>query len=430
MSKGLCQRIEGCRSCGHTGLRTVLELGELPLANALLDGPGAIGAERRFPLTLAFCPSCSLVQILETVDRAAETFIARRGLGAGSMVVELASNDGYLLKNFVARGIGVLGIEPARNIAEAANKAGVPTRAVFFGAQTARDLRAEGLRADVVLGNNVLAHVADLNGFVGGAASILKRRAEGASRCGCVAFEVPYLGEMVAHLEFDTIYHEHLCYYSLTALQGLFARHGLAVVDVERLPVHGGSIRVWGEPADEAQAPSEAVGRLLAHERAGGMTGAAHYDSFARDVKKLCDDLRREVEQRVARGQRVAAYGASAKGSTLMNFAGIGAQHLRFVADLSTAKQGRLTPGNHLPIVAPGALTDPATRPDAAVLLSWNWAAEIARQQRAYLEGGGVFIVPVPALRLITKDDLPGLLAAGAGTALHQPGAAVQGARA
>lgn len=415
-----CTTITGCRSCGAPGLVTVLELGRLPLANNLPERRE--GTDDCYPLTLAFCPACSLVQILETVDprvlfghylyfssfsdamlaharRAAEGFIASRKLGRGSLVVEVASNDGYLLKNFVAAGVGVLGIEPAANIAAAANAAGVPTRAEFFGMELARRLVAEGVRADLVLGNNVLAHVADLNGFVGGAALILKPG-------GAVAFECPYLGDMIAHVEFDTIYHEHLCYYSVSALRALLERHGLRLVDVERLPIHGGSIRVTGEPVASAGAPSPRVAQMLADEKAAGMLEPAFYGRFARDVRALCDALVAELDRRLALGQRLAGYGASAKGSTLMNFAGIDGRHLAFIADRSTVKQGRFAPGNRLPIVAPDALTDPRTRPDAVLLLTWNWADEIARQQRAYLEAGGVFLVPVPRLRTISAADL------------------------
>lgn len=417
-----CTTITGCRSCGSPGLVTVLDLGKLPLANNLPSTRE--GADDRFGLTLAFCPACSLVQILQTVDpqvlfghylyfssfsdamlahakAAAAGFIASRNLTASSLVVEVASNDGYLLKNFQAAGVGVLGIEPASNIAAAANAAGVPTRAEFFGIDCARRLVAEGTRADLVLGNNVLAHVADLNGFVGGAAHLLKP-APGSA----VAFECPYLGDMIQHVEFDTIYHEHLCYYSVTALHHLFQRHGLTLVDVQRLPIHGGSVRVTGELAAFARTPSPAVAEILAAERNAGMLDAAHYARFAQRVRSLCTALVAELDRRLALGQRLAGYGASAKGSTLMNFAGIGQQHLSYIADRSTVKQGHFTPGNRLPIVAPSALTDPATRPDAVLLLTWNWADEIARQQRAYLQSGGVFLVPVPQLRTITAADL------------------------
>lgn len=420
------ESVSACRGCGQGGLRTLLALGRVPLANALLTHPPAPDKpEPRFPLTLAFCPACSLVQILETVDpdvlfghylyfssfsrtmldhaaRAAEALIAARRLTPASLVVELASNDGYLLKNFLQRGIGVLGIEPARNIAAVAQAAGIPTRAVFFGRDTAEALAAEGIRADAVLGNNVLAHVADLNGFVAGAARLLKPD-------GCVVFEAPYVGDMIDNVEFDTIYHEHLCYFSLHALRHLFRRHGLELTDVQRLPIHGGSLRVAGEPAGTAPV-SDRVRTLLALEERRGMTTLAFYERFAERVQTLCRDLRAELDRRLKAGQSLAAYGASAKGSTLMNVAGIGTSHLAFVADVSTAKQGKLTPGNHLPIVPPAALTTGhagAPRPDAVLMLAWNLTAEIASQQAAYLDAGGEFIIPIPKVSAFRAADLP-----------------------
>lgn len=419
----ICTTVRSCRSCGREGLQRVLDLGRVPLANALLERPDA--EEQRFPLTLAFCPGCSLVQILETIDpevlfghylyfssfsramlahaRAeAEMLIERRGLDGRSLVIEVASNDGYLLKNFVARGIPVLGIEPARNIAQVAISHGVPTRCEFFGERCAEQLRREGLAADCVLGNNVLAHVADLNGFVRGAAILLKPD-------GVCVFEFPYLGDLIEHLEFDTIYHEHLCYFSLHAIDALFARHALRLVDVERLSVHGGSLRVFGEPAASGARPSERVTALLAHERASGMTGPDSYARFADRVRGVVRELMAELEGRRARGQRLAAYGASAKGSTLMNYAGIDRRHLEYVCDVSTAKQGRYTPGNRLPIVSPDRLGDPATRPDAVLLLSWNWAREIAEQQSSYLREGGEFIVPIPSVRTLRAGDISAL---------------------
>jgi hypothetical protein len=412
-----------CRSCGHGSLDLVLDLGRVPLANNLLRTPDE--PHPRFPLSLAFCPSCSLVQIRETVEPEvlfghylyfssfsqamlahakgeAEMLIRRRGLTRDSLVVEVASNDGYLLKNFVSAGIGVLGIEPARNIAEVASRNGIPTRCEFFGREVGERLAREGVRADCVLGNNVLAHVADLNGFVAGAAAMLKP-------AGVAVFEFPYLGDMIEHAEFDTIYHEHLCYFSLTAINALFARHGLVVSDVERIAVHGGSLRVFAEPAGASPVPSAAVASLLAHERDAGMTTGAFYARFAQRVRDLCDTLVRDLRRRKAAGQKLAAYGASAKGSTLMNFAGIDATLLDFICDLSTAKQGHFAPGNALAIISPDVLRDPARRPDGLVLLSWNWAREIARQQRAYLESGGEFIVPIPNLHTIGAGDLSAL---------------------
>jgi len=410
--------ISGCRACGDPGLVRLLELGELPLANALLSAADLVREEPRYPLTLAFCPRCTLVQIEETVDPEvlfgtylyfssfSETMLqhareealhlaARRRLGPGSLVVEIASNDGYLLKNFVAMGVPVLGIEPAGNIAAAAEASGVRTENSFFGLELARRLRAEGVRADVVIANNVLAHVADLDGTASGIATIL-------AGDGLAAIEFPYVGDMIDAVEFDTIYHEHLCYFSLHAVSAVFARHGLSVTDVERHPIHGGSLRIYLERAGNDV--SAAVRRLLDEESARGMNAARFYEDFAARVKSLGRDLVGELRKRKAAGQTLAAYGASAKGSTLMNAFGIGVELLDFVADRSTVKQGRYTPGNHVPIVGPEALME--KRPDAVLLLTWNFADEIFRQQAAYLNAGGTFVVPIPSVRTVGKEVL------------------------
>jgi SAM-dependent methyltransferase len=413
----MMQTITACRACGRPGLETLLHLGTVPLANALLDRPDQ--DEPRFPLTLAFCPHCSLVQILETVDPGvlfshylyfssfSETMLAharaearmlidRCGLGPRSLVVEVASNDGYLLKNFMAREIPVLGIEPAANVAQAAEADGVPTRCAFFSRELAEQLRGEGRRADVLIGNNVLAHVADLGGFVDGVARLL-------APDGCAVFEVPYVREMIDRTEFDTIYHEHLCYYSLHALSALFERHGLRITDVQRLDIHGGSLRVFAGPPGST-VPADSVAALLAEESACGLSDAAYYRDFVRRVERLRDDLRAELERRTAAGQRLAAYGASAKGSTLMSYVGIDNRHLDYIVDRSTVKQGRFAPGNRLAILPPETLAQ--RRPDAVLLLTWNFSDEIVRQQRGYLDAGGTFIVPVPRVHTIAREIL------------------------
>ena len=410
--------ISACRACNDPGLVPLLSLGELPLANALLSAADLVRREPRFPLTLVFCPRCTLVQIKETVDPAvlfgtylyfssfSETMLdhareealhlaKRRRLSASSLVVEIASNDGYLLKNFVAMGVPVLGIEPAGNIAAAAEAKGVRTENAFFGPELARRLREEGVRADVVIANNVLAHVADLDGTAEGIAMIL-------AVDGLAAIEFPYVLDMIDAVEFDTIYHEHLCYFSLHAVSAVFARHGLAVTDVERHTIHGGSLRIYLERVGADVADS--VRLLLDEESARGMKAVRFYEDFAARVKALGRDLVSELRKRKASGQRLAAYGASAKGSTLMNAFGIGVELLDFVADRSTVKQGRYTPGNHVPIVGPEALME--KRPDAVLLLTWNFADEIFRQQAAYLEAGGTFVVPIPTLRTVGKEVL------------------------
>jgi SAM-dependent methyltransferase len=409
-------RVEtACRVCGGTSLHTLLELGEVPLANALLRQEDLDRPEPRFPLTLLFCAECTLVQIRETVDPEllfghylyfssysdtmlahardeADTLIRRLGLGRDSLVLEIASNDGYLLRNFVERGIPVLGCEPARNVAEVAVARGVPTLCAFFGRELGQRLRHQGKLAHAVLGNNVLAHVADLDGVAAGIAAALAPE-------GRAVLEFPYVGAMIEGTEFDTIYHEHLAYFSLHAVEALFSRHGLRLVDVERLSIHGGSLRVWLAHASDGADPDPAVERLRGEERASGMTTLAYYRRFAEQVGHLRADLLHDLGRRRGAGQRLAAYGASAKGSTLMNVLGIGAETLEFVADRSPVKQGRFTPGNRLPIVDPSALL--SRRPDAVLLLTWNFAEEILRQQSAYLRGGGTFIVPVPQVRAI-----------------------------
>ncbi|UCF67360.1 MAG: class I SAM-dependent methyltransferase [Acidobacteriota bacterium] len=412
------KRISACRSCGASELVSVLDLGRVPLANALVSESELDAAEPRFPLTLVFCPRCTLVQILETVApeqlfrhyyyfssfsdtmveharQVVEKLTERLQLGPQSLVVEIASNDGYLLRHFVARGIPVLGIDPARNVAEAAQEAGVPTLCEFFGAELAGRLAGQGRRAELIIANNVLAHVADTNGFVAGIATLL-------AAGGTAVIEVPYLARMIEQLEFDTIYHEHLCYFSFHAAQALFARHGLRVVDVEQLTIHGGSLRLSLGHAATAADVSPTVSQLAEVERRRGIPRGEYYDDFAARAERLKLQLMSELRARKASGQRLAAYGASAKGSTLMNYTGIDGSLIDFVADRSTVKQGHYTPGNHLPIVAAEALLE--RQPDAVLLLTWNFANEIFRQQAEYLRRGGEFIVPIPELRVVGRE--------------------------
>ena len=405
-------RAGSCISCGGSPLAPILDLGTTPLANALLAKDQLSRPEPRFPLELRFCPACSLVQITEKVppeklfseyayfSSFSDTIVAEarklaarlareRGLGGSSLAVEVASNDGYLLQHYRDAGIPVLGIEPAANIARVANERGIRTRCAFFGRSLAQELAAEGLRADVLHANNVLAHVPDLNGFVSGIASVLKPQ-------GVAAIEVPYLRDLIEKCEFDTIYHEHLCYFSVSALEPLFRRHGLGLADVERIGVHGGSLRLFAVPGGSAGA---ATRKLMDEERAAGMLELAYYRSFAARVDQLGAELRGLLGRLKREGKRVAAYGASAKGSTLLNYFGIGARELAYVVDRSTEKQRRYTPGTHLEILPPSHLLE--DRPDYLLLLAWNLVDEIAAQQAEYRARGGRFIVPIPEVRVL-----------------------------
>ena len=398
-----------CRSCGGGDLETVLSLGETPLANSLVAPDRLDEPEPTFPLDLAFCPACSLVQITETVPpevlfrdyvyfssfsdtmlrhatELASELIAERALGPESLVVEAASNDGYLLGIYRSRGVRVLGIEPALNIAAVAQERGVTTIAEFFDSELAARLAAEGTRADVFHAHNVLAHVAGLNDFVGGIAAVL-------ADDGIAVIEVPYVKDMLDRCEFDTIYHEHLCYFSLTALDALVRRHRLALADVQRVPIHGGSLRLR-VGHEGATTPSEAVTALLAEERAWGVTELATYRSFGDRVSELGRDLVALLGRLRSDGARIAAYGAAAKGSTLLNVFGIGPETVEFVADRSTHKQGRYMPGVRIPIAAPERLL--AEMPDYVLILAWNLADEVIAQQDDYRRRGGRFILPVP----------------------------------
>ncbi len=405
-------RAARCRSCGTVGLLPVLDLGQMPLSDRLVN-PEATAGEPRYPLEVVLCPECALVQIMETVPpevvfdedypyfssysttllehskRHAEALIGARGLGPQSLVVELASNDGYMLKNFKERGIEVLGIDPAPGPARVAQENGIETLCEFFTIELARKVAVQGQRADVIIANNVLAHVADTNGFVQGIAALL-------ADDGMLSVEAPYLRDLVKHLEFDTIYHEHLCYFSVTSVAALFRRNGLYLNEVRWLPIHGGSLRYY---AGHQEQPSESVAEFLEQERELGMLGQSYYADFAERVGKLIGEVRELLFSLAGSGSSIAAYGAAAKGAILLNALGEAAEKIDFVVDRNPYKQGKLMPGTHTPILAPEALLE--RRPDYTLILPWNLADEIIAQQGEYSAAGGRFIVPIPTPRVV-----------------------------
>lgn len=399
-----------CRACGAPFGPVFCDLGAMAVANSYLPPAADLAAEPRFPLCAVVCSACRMVQLDHVVDAAgifsdyayfssassswlahAAGFCAamtgRLGLGPGSLVVEVASNDGYLLRNFVAAGIPCLGIEPAANVAEAARAADVPTEVAFLTPATAESIVARHGPADLVVANNVLAHVPEINGFVAGLARLLAPE-------GVLSVEAPHLLNLVDQVQFDTIYHEHYAYWSLLAIERLFARHGLHVFDAEPLPTHGGSLRVLAARGPRRATP--ALTALRETEAVRGLDRDAFYEGFNARVSGVLQGFRAWLAAKTDMGRRVAAYGAAAKGNTFLNAARLRRGELMAVADLSPAKQGRLLPGSHLPVVAPQELL--AMRPDEILILPWNIAPEIVGQLRGAGFTGGLWTA-VPEMR-------------------------------
>jgi len=405
-----------CRSCGAPLTTTFVDLGETPLANSYVTAEDvAQGRERRFPLHARVCGKCFLVQVDDPVEpeaifsdyayfssisdswveharRYAEAMIARFRLGPHSLVVEIASNDGYLLQHFLAAGVPALGVEPAANVAAAAVAKGVPTEVAFFGRVTAERLAARGIHADLIAANNVLAHVPDIRDFLAGFATLLAAE-------GVATFEFPHLLNLIRDVQFDTIYHEHFSYLSLIAVEAAFAATGLRAFDVEALPTHGGSLRLYACRADAGHRETERLAALRATERGAGLDRLDAYRGFAPRVEAVKRDFLAFLAAARADGKRVAAYGAAAKGNTFLNVCGVGAADIDCVFDRSPAKQGKLLPGSHIPILSPERLAE--ARPDYLVVLPWNLIDEIRDQTQAIAAWGGRWVVALPRLRVL-----------------------------
>ena len=403
-----------CRFCAAAIHDVVVDLGSSPLSNSYIPKEKHMAMEPFFPLTVFFCPDCGLVQVDEFAppqdifsdydyfSSYSETWLAHArdyatlmtsafGLDADSQVVEVASNDGYLLQYFVQRGIPALGVDPAANVAAAARAKGVPTECMFFGRAAAEELKQRGYAADLALGNNVLAHVPDINDFVAGFAAILKPQ-------GVMTVEFPHLLNMVRETQFDTIYHEHFSYLSLHTVQRIFKAHGLTIFDAQELPTHGGSLRVFAAPERAGRPAGQAVARLLDREQEAKLHSYEGYAAFAPAVKKIKIELLDFLIQAGRDGKSVAGYGAAAKGNTLLNYAGVRTDFIPFVADKNPNKQGKYLPGSRIPVVDPEALL--AARPDYVLILPWNIRDEVMQQLGIIREWGGKFVTAIPAIRV------------------------------
>lgn len=407
---------QGCAICGAPLVDVFADLGASPLANSYLAQEYLDQHEPTYPLVVFVCATCLLVQIpaaaspehifsdyayfssfsdswLRHAENYVEAVTERFRLGASSLVVEVASNDGYLLQYFQRRGIPVLGVEPAANVAEAAREKGIPTRVEFFGTTAARALAAEGMSADLMVGNNVLAHVPSINDFVEGFRIVLAPR-------GVLTLEFPHVMRLMEGNQFDTIYHEHFFYFSLLAVERVFARHGLTIFDVEELATHGGSLRVYVRHGDNDHEPiSGRVADLRRRELDAGFGDLETYRRFNVGIHRARERLLEFLDAARREGRSVAAYGAPAKGNTLLNFCGVGRDRIAFTVDRSPHKQGRYLPGSRIPIFAPERLAE--ERPDYVLILPWNLKDEIIERNAFVRDWGGRFVIPIPEVQVL-----------------------------
>jgi hypothetical protein len=415
----LSQRLHQCRLCSSPLRHSFVDLGMSPLCESFLKAEELDAMEPYFPLHVEVCEDCFLVQLREYVSpehifreyayfssystswvahakRYCEMITQRLGLDGESLAVELASNDGYLLQHFGPLGVPVLGIEPARNVAQVAIDKGIPTVTEVFGVELATRLAAEGRKADLIAGNNVLAQVPDLNDFVAGMAILLKPE-------GVITWEFPHLERLIAENQFDTIYHEHFSYFSLITIGFLAARHKLKVIDVEELPSHGGSLRVYLAHQNSQRPVAERVGALIAREEALGFKDIAFYASFQGNVRRTKHKLLAFLIAAKAEGKTIVGYGAPGKGNTLLNYCGIGPDFLDYTVDRNPYKHGLYTPGMHIPILPPEAIDK--AKPDYVLILPWNLKAEITQQMRHIGAWGGKFVVPIPEVSVIEPQE-------------------------
>lgn len=405
-----------CRSCGAELQQVFLDLGASPLSNRFLHAGELATMEPTFPLAVRVCNRCWLVQLPVLVDPEqifrdypyfssysdswlkhcqsyVESISARLGLGPAHRVVEIASNDGYLLQYFQARGVPVLGVEPAANVASAAERRGIPTLVRFFGTATAQEMVRDGRTADLLLGNNVLAHVPDLNDFLAGMKLVLKPG-------GVITMEFPHLMRLIEGNQFDTIYHEHFSYFSLLSVEAAFRRHGLVLYDLEELPVHGGSLRIYARHLEDESRPVQPqVAAMRVRETEAGYASPGLYAHFTAQVEEVKRSLLAFLIQAKREGKRIVGYGAPAKGNTLLNYCGIRSDFLDFTVDISEHKQGKFLPGSRIPIRHPDAIRE--AKPDFVLILPWNLREEIQKQMAFIREWGGRFVVPIPNVQVL-----------------------------